>query len=317
MSLRFAFILVVIQLFLFSPGSLGQITEAVCSSSYSWASNSLGQSPCLVASYLLSTCNGGQYNISALAPGFHYLPPTLNTANPCQCSTVSYSLVAACSDCQSAPYTSWSTWSFNCTNVYISSFPNGIPSGTAVPGWAYLDVKSNDDFSPSAALAAANLPESTAAAKPTGTINTSSASTLFPTALPSATPSASSHKSNAGAIAGGVVGGLVGLGLLIGIGIWLWMRNRSARTAPSAAYLAADPLPSPRPTFMNGNQGSISYNSSAALFSGSSPPKLYDPSDPSTFPSTPATSDMYTTYSSGHHAFTSSSPGHYGGAPEI
>ncbi|KAK0474741.1 hypothetical protein EDD18DRAFT_1216246 [Armillaria luteobubalina] len=34
----------------------GQTTNATCVSSYDWANNTLGQSPCVVASYIMAAC---------------------------------------------------------------------------------------------------------------------------------------------------------------------------------------------------------------------------------------------------------------------
>ncbi|KAF7338140.1 hypothetical protein MVEN_02038800 [Mycena venus] len=42
-------------------------TNATCSPAFAWASNSLGQSPCLVAAYLGSVCDNGLFMVPALA----------------------------------------------------------------------------------------------------------------------------------------------------------------------------------------------------------------------------------------------------------
>ncbi len=39
--------------------------------------------------------------VFSLPTGFHYRPPSAAIATPCQCSTVFYSVLAACADCQS------------------------------------------------------------------------------------------------------------------------------------------------------------------------------------------------------------------------
>ena len=80
--------------------------------------NSLQQSPCLIAAYLQGQCdNGGEphrfmlvtlsnglnvvdFHLTGLGPGYVYLPGDGN--NPCTCSTVTYSVVAACALCQGA-----------------------------------------------------------------------------------------------------------------------------------------------------------------------------------------------------------------------
>ena len=40
------------------------------------------------------------FTVSPLGPGYYYSGPTAASATDCQCNTVYYSLVAACSVCQ-------------------------------------------------------------------------------------------------------------------------------------------------------------------------------------------------------------------------
>jgi len=79
-------------------------------------SNTLSQSPCLIAAYLQGQCeNGGKSlrftlatlsnglnvvvsSVGSLVPGFIYAPG--DGSNACTCSTVTYSMIAACSLCQ-------------------------------------------------------------------------------------------------------------------------------------------------------------------------------------------------------------------------
>ncbi|KAJ7775081.1 hypothetical protein B0H16DRAFT_84941 [Mycena metata] len=245
----------------------GPSTNATCSSSFAWASNSLNQSPCLVAAYLGSVCDDGLFMVPALQNemGF-YQGPTVAQANPCGCSSVFYSLLSACSECQSGQVLTWSAFNAHCTTVYTGIFVNNIPSGTAVPHWAYQNVTIDDGFNSTVAQMQLNAPESTANSQATSTSN------------PDATgaPGASSKKSNAGAIAGGVVGGLVGAAVLLVLAFW-FIRRRRRNVAPS-----------------NLSQPSMAYHSSADItpFSLTQTPKLYNPADPSTFPSTPS-SAMY------------------------
>lgn len=239
-------------------------SDASCLPFYNWTSNSHKQTPCDVASSLLAICNNGPFPVDALPDSTHYLGPSLQDANPCQCSTVTYSLMSACGACQGRTYLSWSVWSANCPTVSLSSFPEPIPAGVAVPGWAYLDVQANDDFDQSLAKQDANLTESTAAPSPTSSVVKSTAAktssstiaksttapttpTLTTSTIPS--PSASSEDSSSSAapirkentIGGGVVGGLVGLMLICGVLFWYIHRRRR---------FASDgqPLPSPNAT---------------------------------------------------------------------
>jgi hypothetical protein len=86
------------------------------------AFNSLGQSPCDVTAYMMSTCNReselfslfaspalwshliAEYKLGPLSPGYVYSgpgrPDHSDTANLCLCSTVGYSLFSACGACQ-------------------------------------------------------------------------------------------------------------------------------------------------------------------------------------------------------------------------
>ncbi|KIM86564.1 hypothetical protein PILCRDRAFT_4486 [Piloderma croceum F 1598] len=185
-------------------------TNAICQPSYSWMSNSLGQNPCLVTAYVEGVCNNGQWNVPKLPLGEVYLPPNAaQSTNPCLCSTVSYSLLAACSICQGLDFLRWSYYSSNCTGPLLGKFVEPIPPQTAVPAWAYLDGMSLC-LGP-----ASNAPESTAFV-PTSTSSTSSSfststtastTSTSPVSSSSAPSSVSKTPSNAGAIAGGVVGG--------------------------------------------------------------------------------------------------------------
>ncbi|KAG6833684.1 hypothetical protein H0H87_002880 [Tephrocybe sp. NHM501043] len=134
-------------------------------------------------------------------------------------------------------------------------------------------LQSDDTFNITAATQAAvlNAPESTAPAQVTG----STTAILSPTSTPSSS-------SKAGPIAGGVVGGVVGLALIAALIFW-WTRRRRSRTAPSAEVNYAGVAPtSPPPMSYNTSVSPSSYP--VALMAS---PRLYDPSDPSTYP-TPA-----------------------------
>ncbi|KAJ7087850.1 hypothetical protein C8R44DRAFT_29162 [Mycena epipterygia] len=271
----------------------GQSTNATCSSSFDWSSNSLGQSPCLVAAYLGSVCDDGLFMVPALSnPLDFYQGPTVAQANPCGCSSVFYSLLSACAECQSAQVLTWSVFSKNCTTVYPQIFAGNIPSRTAVPHWAYQNVTVDNGFNITVAQMQLNAPESTA----------------NPTATSSTTPSGtSSKKSNAGAIAGGVVGGVVLLALVCITAFWV-IRRRRKGVAPS--NLVHTPM-GYHPT------GEITPFSSAIQT-----PKFYNPADPSTFPSSPS-SAMYNSgrvQSPSYTGNTVTEPPRttqYSGAPEV
>ncbi|OJA15784.1 hypothetical protein AZE42_10337 [Rhizopogon vesiculosus] len=116
-------------------------------------SNSLGQNPCLVGSYLVSECLNYTLIITPFTIGDPYTGPNLDTANDCLCSTVTYSILGACGTCQNNTVETWSVWNFNCSAslTHLSVYPLNIPNGTAIPHWAYLDVVTNDMFNAAAA----------------------------------------------------------------------------------------------------------------------------------------------------------------------
>lgn len=260
--------------------------------------NSLGQTPCLVTAYLGSPCSGGSYQIFPIPAGTQYLGPPLDGTNPCQCNSVIYSLTSACGVCQGLIPVTWSSWKTYCSTAYTQLYPTTIPTGTAVPNWAYLDVVTGDIFNATAARLDGDLPESNATA-PLTTTSTASLSTSVPvstTSTGSSTPT--SKSSDVGAIAGGVVGGIVGVGAITGLAAWFFIRRRRSRSAPPVAF---------------GDQPQMAQ-----------PTRFYDPADPSTFPP-PLSSTMQTTTSSFNYQHPANSqgflqqsrPGQYNGVPEV
>ncbi|KAK0210848.1 hypothetical protein DFS33DRAFT_332507 [Desarmillaria ectypa] len=100
----------------------GQTTNATCVSSYGWANNTLGQSPCLVAAYLQTACLNTTFIVPALPEGTHYTGPSTAQADLCKCNTVTYSLISACADCQNCQYLNWGNWTANCAVVAIGLY---------------------------------------------------------------------------------------------------------------------------------------------------------------------------------------------------
>lgn len=142
-------------------GATAQKTFAICQSQYNWMSNSKNQSPCLVAAYVESVCFGNQFSVGSLDPGQEYSCPSGNNTNACTCNTVTYSLISACATCQSGTYVDWPAWVLNCSTTYVG-YPKSIPSGTAIPQWAYQDVAPSGNFNVTLAKAVGDSPESTA-----------------------------------------------------------------------------------------------------------------------------------------------------------
>ncbi|PBK78253.1 hypothetical protein ARMSODRAFT_947129 [Armillaria solidipes] len=265
------------------PLVVSQASLVVCNASIdsNWSFNSLDQSPCTVAAYLGGVCNSGNFTVTPLSDGQLYSGPTLEQANVCRCSSVFYSLVSACAFCQGNIYERWSLFNRNCTdglNVPVGKFNKDIPEQTAVPHWAYQNVSVTDTFDEQQAKSDSDAPESTAqpALTPTPT------STLPPASSNVVSP----KRTNVGAIVGGVIGGVAFIALL-GLSACL-IRRRSKSSQESEPILAADMDARPR--------------NFATLLAGQAAPKLYDPSDPSTYPtSSPSPVSSANTYPHGTH----------------
>jgi len=245
-----------------------QVSAPNCSdSSYAWSSNTLGQYPCLVAAYLLAPCNNGVFFISPLLAQHSYSGPSgSDDGDTCKCNTVAYNLISACDACQGDPWISYANWSANCTvNATAGTFPEPIPLGTRVPHWAYIDSSTSGSWNATTAQLAGDSPEVTGSASVVPSSTSSSQSIITSN---TSSPSSSKSSSNTGAIAGGVVGGIIGVALIAGFVTWFTIRRSRARSV--------------HPAELSGDQGSdmavVPYPSDIGRL------KLYDPSDPSTFP---------------------------------
>lgn len=202
-------------------------SQATCLNSFDWMDNSLSQSPCIVAAYLLSSCAGGDWTIQAVTANSHYTPPGKTDANGCKCSWVVYNTLQACADCQGQNFESamlsWSGYNGNCTGSLLSTkdyYPpqTPIPAETAVPFWATTNPSTWHDgiFDPSMAQSIANRGNSdiTQSTRP---------------------GNANGKKSNKGAIAGGVIGGIVFLVFVILA--FLFIRSRRNRRQAGTSVL--------------------------------------------------------------------------------
>ncbi|KAG2353712.1 hypothetical protein BDR07DRAFT_686728 [Suillus spraguei] len=278
-------LVVVLTAALVPEGAFAQISNVTCLSSFGWMNNSIEQNPCLVTVYLQNPCgNGSIYEINPLLPGEYYEAPSGAGATPCQCNTVTYSMISACSVCQNGSYISWSSWSSSCTQIFIEEYPMDIPAATKVPNWAYLNL-TDGQFDATVAQSNGDLPESTATGVPSTTTvirsTTLSASlttvytssSLTTTTGPSET--SSSARSNVGAIAGGVVGGIAGAAVIIGLATWFFKRRRSS-TKLSAGFSNVDGRSGHTQSF---------YSNNITMSQMAQQPRPYDPSDPATFPS--------------------------------
>ncbi|KAH9161228.1 hypothetical protein EDB89DRAFT_754399 [Lactarius sanguifluus] len=133
-------------------------------SSWQWSFNSLGQNPCKVTAYMMSTCYRGVFTVNPLSLGdIAYAGPSreeVRDAGSCWCNSVAFSLISACSECQGAQSLLWSEYYQNCTRILEpSTFPNPVPAGTRVPQWALVDITLANFWSASTAQLVGDTPE--------------------------------------------------------------------------------------------------------------------------------------------------------------
>jgi len=255
------------------------VSDVTCFPFSTWMLNSKNQTPCLVGAYLQAQCTNGRFEVQSL-PNLtsHYVPPGNGSA--CTCSTVTYSLMAACGTCQDATkVANWTTWKANCLSqdINVGRLPFDIPPETQVPSWAYLNVTiSNDSFNPWEAWQEYNKTH------PTVTVSiTSVPSATSTTATPSATqalsrPSVSQFAVIGGSVAGGFVAGVA---ILLSIAVYVkrYRRNQRPPSSEQESLGLIDSTPKTPPPVGQTNLHSI-YTSEDL----STP---YDPWDPATFSS--------------------------------
>ncbi|KAH9955177.1 hypothetical protein BGW80DRAFT_1396266 [Lactifluus volemus] len=286
-------------LLLFSAHVFAQVYYPDCTvvGLWDWTYNSLNQTACAVAALLQSTCNGGSYDLPALNQGSSYRGPDVGNSDLCRCSTVVYSLLSACGGCQEESWISWYDYSTNCTRGQppASSFPNPVSVGTRVPNWALIDVTVQGSWNPTQSLAVGDLPEvlggeminpgtstsiSTSSSSSTSSVVTSSQT--MGSATSSSTPGTGGSSSNVRAISGGIAGGLVALSAAALI-TFFFLRRRRVQQGPPASVFDGTPQPvmgqvqSPPP-----DDGAFVPPSLPAA--STTPMRLYDPNDPTTFP---------------------------------
>ncbi|KZP19527.1 hypothetical protein FIBSPDRAFT_932822 [Athelia psychrophila] len=182
MSLLLAALLAIqcLSLAVAQPGT----TIMSCTPVEKWELNQESQNPCYMFSAALFPCQTigiGPPSVADVVLNLKgpYGGPSPADQNICQCSTVTYSLMAACTYCQNGVgWISWSEWSGGCTKttLAISTYPAPIPNITSFPSWAYLNVTVAGTFDPSQAAAATGV-ESTAPS-PTSSSSASSSSAL-------------------------------------------------------------------------------------------------------------------------------------------
>ncbi|KAI0264830.1 hypothetical protein BGY98DRAFT_939727 [Russula aff. rugulosa BPL654] len=227
-----------VSLFFFSAFVVAQINVTANCTSLSWSFNSIGQSPCIIAAYMLGTCYGGLYTLPPPPPGDAYGGPTRETSNECECSTVGYSLMSACATCQERDPFSYSEYVINCTTIVSPSqfqtlslrehmFLAGLFSMSRENDWNANESYTAGDspeYGPGAIFGASGVYTSSAS---TSSVTTSSASAS------STVPPKHSHSgSHAGAIVGGVIGGIAFIFIVVAA-ICLWVLYRALKTFTS------------------------------------------------------------------------------------
>ncbi|KAF9068756.1 hypothetical protein BDP27DRAFT_768714 [Rhodocollybia butyracea] len=299
MPFPFDLILVFAPLFFWSPvrAVIPNINVPACNPQFALPVNSLGQSACQVAGYLGIVC-APTYSIPSILATQVYSNAIGLLDNNCTCSTVFYSALSACASCQGAGYLTWPAWSSNCSTVFDSVYPNPVPAGTAIPNWAFQSYSGADaTFNVTLAAVQGDLPESVGPSSTLPIVSTVTGLGASGTSTP--TPSSKGGSSKAGAIAGGVVGGLAFVSLLV-VGAVFYRRRRRDNRFPGPILDGVDTMQTVPTPFV--------------IPSSSPPPRVYDPSDPSTFPQSPLMQD---TVSTAHYRSLSGSSVGYSGMAEI
>jgi len=278
-----------VSLLFFSSFAAAQVYATSCTlSTWDWTFNSLSQSPCTVAAYLMATCDNGVFTLGPEPSGYPYYGPGGTAATDlCYCNTVSYSLISACGACQGDTWIAWSIWATNCTRTLPpSSFPNPVPSEIRVPQWALIDVSNENYWNSSKSFAVGDSPEvgpgSMISAPPTTATAASTSrpsSTASPTGTNGTNGSSGGGSSNTGAIVGGVVGGIAAICIAVVAILYQQRRSQPPAVQPVLAdVVESKVLSSPPEAPEEGTTAPSSLSGSPAAM------KLYDPNDPTTFP---------------------------------
>ncbi|KAH8923098.1 hypothetical protein BT69DRAFT_184515 [Atractiella rhizophila] len=211
---------------------VAQTSDAVCGSiSFTWEVNSKGQSPCIVASTIISYTQNSPFNLWALQSQPARYPGPVQTDeahwgfNRAVCSMVTYSLLAGCAYCQGSSWPSWPEQIQHCNSTYlgndqgaIKGLPIDVPSITAVPSWAEFDYSSLTGQTWDPVRAQLISQQAAGNGTNTGTDNSDNGG-------------GKKKSSIAGPVAGGVVGGVAVI--LAVIGAFWWRRRRLAKRRQS------------------------------------------------------------------------------------
>ncbi|KIM84966.1 hypothetical protein PILCRDRAFT_817802 [Piloderma croceum F 1598] len=260
------------------------VSNVTCQPASAWMLNTKNQTPCIVGAYLQAQCMNGSFEVQSLPNLSSFYVPPGNGSDACTCSTVTYSLMAACGLCQDAKALNWTVWQANCSSrdIDVGGYPFDIPTETVVPTWAYLNVTVNNTFNSWAAFQEYTNSQSTA------TLSTTSASSSSSiTATPSPTQTLPPSPSHFGVIGGSVVGGFVAaVAILLLIAAYLNRYHRNQRV-PSweseSTGLIHGTSKSPQP---------VGQTNVYSIYSPQDLSTPYDPWDPATFSTSSAYSSQ-------------------------
>lgn len=272
MQLRMPSLAVLTSLVLLAASELvvAQIMGPDCNVTMDWSFNSLGQSPCIVAAYMLATCNDSVFILQPLQPGNSYTVSG-TIFDYCLCTSVAYNLLSVCDACQGQNWRAWSNYSSNCSDrLSPLPFPYSVPLGTRVPQWALVDHTLEENWN--ATKAGIDTPE----IEP-GSLTDPGSTSPNPNGDDF---SSSSNGPNTGTIVGSIVGGVAALAT-IGALLFYFLRKRQRSQVPSVVVDdVAPPMSHEAPSLSAGDESDKTYvrKKPVALM------KLYDPNDPGTFP---------------------------------
>ncbi|KAI0046140.1 hypothetical protein FA95DRAFT_1679979 [Auriscalpium vulgare] len=189
---------------------------------WSWSTNTIGQEPCIVSAHIEAVCQNNQFVIPPILANQHYTGPNASQSHDlCQCSTVVYCLISACTCCQGGNWTTWQEWSSNCaTKLNGTLGQTSIPEGVNVPFWAFQGIAPDERWDNATARGVGGIPEANSTWQP---------------ATNTAAPGNNNRKVS---LIAGLVSGILGA-LLIGLLGWLLLRHlRRRKQSTRAAGLA-------------------------------------------------------------------------------
>ncbi|KDQ13381.1 hypothetical protein BOTBODRAFT_56181 [Botryobasidium botryosum FD-172 SS1] len=259
-----------------------------------WVENSRGQTPCLVYADLYSTCAMKGTTMKKVPP-LPKLDPNATYPAPsddleCMCNTVAYDLISACAVCQHKSIITWPQWAAKCepNSTLIGRFPRPTPNCTDIPDYAYWDPTIQGSFNASAAQSF----------RPQGSTHNSDGNStgagIDHGDGNGRNDASAGNKNTITAIVGGVLGGALGL-LLILLLICHTRKLLRKKDQPSRVLSLTDSESNsiiPAPHNLDEQLTTVEPQPNL-LYSRSRLPiisRIYDPTDPSTYPPDPANS---------------------------